>query len=157
MSSSPSLSYHERPGGSDGKESACNAGDLGSVPGSGRSPGARRGNPPQYSCLENPTDRGTWWATVDGATVRHNWATNTLWATTLPGKHLLSPPPQIESACYLLPPHRTNAMAPCMSLTYPSSVCPVIVQETGISEIAGWPGCCMKSSGCGLVLQTHAK
>ena len=43
-----------------GKESVCNAGDLGSIPGSGRSPGERNGNPLQYSCLENPMDRGTW-------------------------------------------------------------------------------------------------
>ena len=42
------------------------AGDLGSVPGSGRSPGEGSGNPLQYSCLENPTDRGAWWATVHG-------------------------------------------------------------------------------------------
>ena len=41
------------PGDSDGKESACNAGDLGSIPGLGRSPGGRHGNPLQYSCLEN--------------------------------------------------------------------------------------------------------
>ena len=45
------------PGGSDGKESACNAGDEGSIPGSGRSPGEGNGNPLQYSCLESPTDR----------------------------------------------------------------------------------------------------
>ena len=42
--------------------------DMGLVPGSGRSPGGRRGNPLQYSCLENPMDRGTWWATVHGVT-----------------------------------------------------------------------------------------
>ena len=54
------------PDGSDVKASACNAGDLGSIPGSGRSPGEGNGNPLQYSCLENPTDRGTWWATVHG-------------------------------------------------------------------------------------------
>ena len=54
------------PGGSDGKESACNAGHLGSIPGSGRSPGEGYGNPLQYSCLENPTDRGAWWATAHG-------------------------------------------------------------------------------------------
>ena len=59
------------PGGSDGKESACNVGDLGSVPGSGRSSGGGQGNPLQYSCLENPTDRGTWWTTVYG--VANNW------------------------------------------------------------------------------------
>ena len=54
------------PGGSDGKESACNAGDQGSIPGSGRSPGEGNGNAFQYSCLENPMDRGAWWATVHG-------------------------------------------------------------------------------------------
>ena len=52
------------PNGSDDKEFACNAGDQGSIPGSERSPGEGNGNPLQYSCLENPTDRGTWWATV---------------------------------------------------------------------------------------------
>ena len=45
-------------GGSDDKETACNAGDLGLISGSGRSPGEGHGNPPQYSCLENPMDRG---------------------------------------------------------------------------------------------------
>ena len=54
------------PGGSDGKESACNAGDLGLIPGLGRSPGEGNGNPLQYSCLESPMDRGAWWATVHG-------------------------------------------------------------------------------------------
>ena len=52
------------PGGSDGKESACNARDPSSIPGSGRFPGERNGNPLQCSCLENLMDRGTWWATV---------------------------------------------------------------------------------------------
>ena len=54
------------PGGSEGKASACNVGDLGSIPGSGRSPGEGNGNPLQYSCLENPMDGGAWWATVHG-------------------------------------------------------------------------------------------
>ena len=53
-------------GGSEIKASACNAGDLGSIPGSGRSPGEGNGNPLQYSCLENLTDGGAWWATVHG-------------------------------------------------------------------------------------------
>ena len=53
-------------GGSDDKESTCNAGDLGSIPGLGRSPGGGNGYPLQYSCLENPMDRGAWWATVHG-------------------------------------------------------------------------------------------
>ena len=54
------------PGGSDGKASAYNAGDLGSIPGSGRSPGEGKGYPLQYSCLENSRERGAWWATVHG-------------------------------------------------------------------------------------------
>ena len=53
-------------GGSGFKASACNAGDLGSIPGLGRSPGEGNGNPLQYSCLENPMDGGSWWATVHG-------------------------------------------------------------------------------------------
>jgi len=56
------------PGGSDGKESACNVGDPGSTPGLGRSLGEGHGNPLQYSCLENSKDRGAWWATVHGVT-----------------------------------------------------------------------------------------
>ena len=52
------------PGGLDGKESACNAGDLGSIHGSGRSPGEENGNPLPYSCLGNSVDRGAGWATV---------------------------------------------------------------------------------------------
>ena len=56
--------YMGFPGGSEVKASACNAGDLGSIPGLGRSPGEGNGNPFQYSCLENPIDRGAWWATV---------------------------------------------------------------------------------------------
>ena len=59
------------PGGSDSRESACNAGDLGSTPGSGRSPGEGNGNPLQYSCLENSMDRGAWRATVHG--VAKSW------------------------------------------------------------------------------------
>ena len=59
-------SSHPLPGGSEDKASACNAGDLGSIPGLGRSPGEGIGNPLQYSCLENPMDRGAWWATVHG-------------------------------------------------------------------------------------------
>ena len=51
-----------------GKSSACNAGDLGSIPGSRRSPGEGNDNPLQYSCLENPVDRGAWRATVHGVT-----------------------------------------------------------------------------------------
>ena len=53
-------------GSSDGKESASYAGDLGSIPGLGRSLGEGKGNPIQYSCLEKPMDREAWWATVHG-------------------------------------------------------------------------------------------
>ena len=56
------------PGGSAGKESTCNVGDLGSVPESGRSPGGGNGNPFLYSCLENSINRGVWWATVHRVT-----------------------------------------------------------------------------------------
>ena len=56
------------PGGSDSKESACNAKDPGSTPGLGRSPEGNNGNPLQYSCLENPRDRGASWATVHEVT-----------------------------------------------------------------------------------------
>ena len=56
------------PGGSDGKEPICNAGDPGSVPASGRSPGEGNGNPLQYSCLENSMDREASQATVRGVT-----------------------------------------------------------------------------------------
>ena len=54
------LLFPDLPGGSDGKASAYNAGDPGSIPESGRSPGEGNGNPLQYSCLENPIDGGAW-------------------------------------------------------------------------------------------------
>ena len=65
------LTYLGFPGGSEVKASACNVGDLGSIPGSGRSPGEGNGNPLQYSCLENPMDGGAWRATVHG--VAKSW------------------------------------------------------------------------------------
>ena len=58
------------PGGSDNKESACNAGDAGSIPGLGGSPGEGNGNPLQCSCLDNSMDRGAWQATVHTVTKR---------------------------------------------------------------------------------------
>ena len=66
LSNSSSAGPQDFPGGSDGKESAYNVGDLGSIPGSGRSPGGGHGNLLQYSCLENPMDRGAWKATDHG-------------------------------------------------------------------------------------------
>ena len=71
-SSKASILWHSAffmgfPGGAEVKASACSVGDLGSIPGSGRSPGEGNGNPLQYSCLENPMDGGIWWATVHGS------------------------------------------------------------------------------------------
>ena len=67
------------PCGSAGKESTCNAGDLGSIPGLGRSPGEANGNLLQYPCLENLMDRGAWWAAVHGVTESWAWlSANTL-------------------------------------------------------------------------------
>ena len=67
------------PGGSDGKESAFNGGELSLIPGSGRSPGGGHGNPLQYSCLENSMDRGAWRVTVMAGSqrVEYDWVTNT--------------------------------------------------------------------------------
>ena len=68
--------FMDFPRGSDGKVSAYNAGDLGLIAGSGRSPLVGNGNPCQYSCLENPMDRGAWQATVHGVVrTGHNLAT----------------------------------------------------------------------------------
>ena len=70
------------------KNPPANAGDQGSIPGSRRSPGERNDNPLQYSCLENPMDRGAWWVPVHGVTVRHNCArphTGWLWPRSKDG------------------------------------------------------------------------
>ena len=70
------------PGGSDGKASACNVGDVGLIPGSGRSPGEGNGNPPQYSCLENSIDGGAWWLQSMGSqnqTQLSNFTWCTIW------------------------------------------------------------------------------
>ena len=60
------IHYVGFPGGSEGKESACNYGDLGLIPGLGRFPGEGNGCLLQYSCLGNPMERGAWWATIHG-------------------------------------------------------------------------------------------
>ena len=67
-----SLSSLGFPGGSVDKESAYDAGDRGSIPGSGRSPGEENGYPFQYSCLENSIERGAWWATIHA--IPNSWA-----------------------------------------------------------------------------------
>ena len=71
------------PGGSNGKESACNTGDLELIPGLGKSLGEANGYPLQYSCMENPLDRGTWLQSTGSQRVVHNWATNTFTFTSI--------------------------------------------------------------------------
>ena len=68
-----SFEHHGFPGGSEGKESICNAGDPALIPGSGRSPGEGNCYPLQYSCLESPMDRGGWWATVQEVAKIWTW------------------------------------------------------------------------------------
>ena len=72
----PTPVFLDLPGGSDGKESTCYTGDLGSIPGLGRSLGEGKGNPIQYSCLEKPVNRGAWWATVHGVIKSWTWLRN---------------------------------------------------------------------------------
>ena len=79
------------PSGSDSKESTYNAGDLGLIPGLGRSPGEGNGNPLQYSCLENSMDRGAWRVIVLGLQrVGHDWVTNTWRAVWSSGKSIVT-------------------------------------------------------------------
>ena len=95
------------PGVLDGKESACNARDPGSVPGSGRSPGEGNGYPLQYSCLENSMDRGAWQATFRGVErVGHDIATNIFSHATIENSGIFIADPV---SLYLLGfPGRTN-------------------------------------------------
>ena len=109
------------PGGSNGKQSACNAGDPGSIPGLGKSPGEGQGNPFHYSCLENSMDRGAWQATVHGVTksrtrlkqlstfvsIKLYYITTlsdkviyTQTLTSLPFTHLLSAPVRLPPALF---------------------------------------------------------
>ena len=92
--------------GSDSKKSACSAGDLGSIPGSGRSPGEGNGNPLQYSCLENSMNRRAWWAAVHGVVKSWTWLSNFhlvnrdlryLLVESLPGKKM-----NLSCSCWAL-------------------------------------------------------
>ena len=81
--------FMDFPGGSDGKASVYNAGDLGSSPELGRSPGEGNSNPLQNSCLENPMDGGAWWATVHGVTKSQTWLSDfTFWLLSVTHSHL---------------------------------------------------------------------
>ena len=91
------------PGGSDGKKkkSAGNAGDPGSIPGSGRSPGAGNEYPLQYSCLENPMDRGAWQAIVHGVTKSQTQLNNNATFTFMVSKPWACWPSNFSSKFYL--------------------------------------------------------
>ena len=92
------------PGSSDSKESASNAGNLGAIPGSGRSPGEGNGSPLQYSCLENPMDRGAWRATVHGVAHRfgHDRVTKTFTLSVEAEVSILSKIQLLQGRRYLL-------------------------------------------------------
>ena len=93
----PLLGSFGFPGGSVGKESVCNAGDPGLIPGWGRFPGGGHGNPLQYSCLENPMDRGAWRAKVLGAAKSWTCPSDTFSAW------LFGPNPGARAAAEVLP------------------------------------------------------
>ena len=88
------------PGGSDGKESTCNSGNLGLIPGLGRHPGEGNGNQLHYSCLENSTDLQAWWAIVHGVTKSWTWR-NDFHFTSLPGEARLPVAPCPGSLCQI--------------------------------------------------------
>ena len=103
------------PHSSVGKESACNAGDRGSIPGLGRSPAEGNGNLLQYSCLENPMDKGAWWATVHGvARVRHDLAIKPPNHATF-YTYLEKYPCILLSSLILLKTTRSNILTVCSS------------------------------------------
>ena len=105
----PSIGF---PGGSEVKASACNAGELGSIPGSGRSPGKGNGNPLQYSCLEKPMGGGAGWATVHGVTKSQTRLSNFTF-------HFKSSPGSIQGPSHrpeCLPSGQTNWSQTCSPL-----------------------------------------
>ena len=93
------------PGGSDSKESACNAGDPGLISGLGRSIGEGNENPLQHSCLENPMDRGAWQATVLGVTNTWTLLSYWSWEGRVLHTHTHTPPNITESRSLLGTPH----------------------------------------------------
>ena len=111
-------------GGSEGKESACNAGNPSSIPGSGRSPGEGNGNPLQYSCLENPTDRGAWWVTVhiiSSVLLRKPFLLSHVSLQPLPwiSAPLMAELPEAlsECLCFLVSPSLLNPFCPELALS----------------------------------------
>ena len=125
------------PRGSDGEESACNAGDLGFIPGSGRSPGEGDDNPLQYSCLENSMDRGAWQSAVHGVAKSQTWLSN--------NTH-----PEYIFPCYFLP------------LSYPLlPPCCVHKSVLGVwifrlsPKLSGWSQFCSSVQECALLLSPY--
>ena len=130
-----------------GKESACNAGDTGSIPGSGRSPGKGNGNPLQYSCLENPTDRGAWCTIVHGVTKSQtrlsHWAHTVAftWSLTRPTAPCSLPLPSllpgfiIFSAALLFSRQTTALLSFFVSCQSFASVSPALVAMPGTSLV----------------------
>ena len=134
------------PGGSDGKVCACNAENLGSIPGSGRSPGEGNDNPLQCSCLENPRDGGAWWAAVCGVTQSQTWlkqlsssrSSNNYWKSAplslLPCYPSFLLPPSLPPSLFLLP------LLPLSLLGIPFVLC--------------FSNCCVTSDSLFLLLNT---
>ena len=138
------------PGGSDSKESTSNAGDSGSIPGSGRVPGEGNGNPLQYSCWENPMDKGAWWAIVFGAgckeldTTEHSHsARQTLYAagsqamSLLPGHHLslsTRPPDPVSDGNFS---GIASGQAPHHLVSHPSGTPGIPRCSSGLGQLAG--------------------
>ena len=94
------LVYRNFPDGSAGKEFACNTGDLASIPGLGRSPGEKNGNPLQHSCLQNSMDRGVWWAIYSMGLQRvgHDWLVGySIYILARPGRAIMKVPRKNET------------------------------------------------------------
>ena len=116
------LNWRSFPGGSDGKESACNAGDPSFIPVSGKSPGKGNGHLLQSSCLKNSVDRGTWWAAVHRVTKSQTRLSNWHFPLTRP---TAAPDPQQALCC-----EPTDTRATLTSL-YERAIC-------GPTQAAGW-------------------
>ena len=122
------------------EESACNAGDMGSIPGSGRSLGEGNGNPLQYSCLENPMDRGAWRAAVYAVTkswTRLEWPnwTESDWAH--------------ERTSVISYPHRNALMSAALPMSTDTGECVhaglfQVSQACSWITFSEWPGCFYK-------------
>ena len=128
-------------GGSEVKVSACNMGDLGSIPGSGRSPAEGNGNPLQYSCLKNPVDGGAWWATVHR--VAKSWIRLSDFTFTLDKSRIISPShsPQLNHIFKVSFAMQSNIFAFLRIRVWTSGGGGVLTLPTTISKCwADWQG-----------------